>query len=114
MRRDSGRSGNRRRASGRSVACGDASNGEVSSVKQVASGVSLIALACALSCTPTKVTTPPSAPPAPTISLDQKRAWVMRLEQQRVVRDPAEPAADLIVLARDKDVFLRRQAMLAL
>jgi hypothetical protein len=31
----------------------------------------------------------PKAPPTPPVSYEQKLAWVIRLEDQRVLRDPA-------------------------
>lgn len=58
----------------------------------------------------------PSAPaqaPAPVVSLDRKAGWIMRLEQTRVLADPAL-GADLRALAADPDPGVRRRAVLAI
>ena len=75
---------------------------------------------------------PPGPPPPPPVSLDVKASWILRLEQQRILRDPdiapAPPAtgpsatrtfvaasqADLGALALDPDPALRRRAALAI
>lgn len=69
----------------------------------------LIAAGCA--------TAPPVAAPSrptPVYSLDQRIAWVLRLEAQRWLADPAVPAADLRLLVTDSDPAVRRRAALAL
>ena len=83
------------------------------------------------------------APPAPdvtpavprpvnpvTVARELKLAWILRLEDQRVLRDPNPPAprpaspgelalvvpaapSDLLVLTRDREAFVRRRAALA-
>lgn len=53
------------------------------------------------------------ARPAPVFSLDQRIAWVLRLEAQRWLADPAVPAADLRRLVTDDDPAVRRRAALA-
>jgi HEAT repeat protein/cyclophilin family peptidyl-prolyl cis-trans isomerase len=81
------------------------------------------------------VSTPPPAPP--TISYEQKAAWIVRLEDQRILRDPAAAAAasmppspvtrkkgaptvappatpDLVKLVTDSDARVRRRAALAI
>jgi HEAT repeat protein/cyclophilin family peptidyl-prolyl cis-trans isomerase len=78
-----------------------------------------------------------SAPPpaAPAISYEQKVAWIIRLEDQRILRDsapapppvpvapgkkkagappPAAPTPDLLKLVTDTDARLRRRAALAI
>ncbi len=65
--------------------------------------------------------------PAPEVPLERRVAWVLRLETQRVLRDPgvvpaevisAEPtparAADLVALVRDVDPVVRNRAALAI
>jgi HEAT repeat protein/cyclophilin family peptidyl-prolyl cis-trans isomerase len=76
----------------------------------------------------------PPPPPAPIISFEQKMAWILRLEDQRVLRDPAPPAApapppprgrapvvappppppDLVRLLGDGEARVRRRAALAI
>jgi len=77
----------------------------------------------------------PAAPPAPVIPIDTKVSWILRLEQQRALRDPgttppAAPASttgpaattafvpastpDLVALALDPSVAVRRRALLAI
>ena len=80
--------------------------------------------------------TPPPPPPAPTISFEQKMAWIFQLEDQRVLRRPPPPVGvevpvnqgrrvlvappkpdsspDLVVLVRDAEPRLRRRAALAI
>jgi cyclophilin family peptidyl-prolyl cis-trans isomerase/HEAT repeat protein len=45
--------------------------------------------------TPPPVTVPP-APPIPPVTWEQKIAWIVRLEDQRLVRDPAPPVPPVI------------------
>jgi len=88
-------------------------------ISQAAVAALVLAL---VSCAPPTVA--PSAPAAarPFPTTDQKLASVLRLEQQRVLREPTPSAAgvpgaetaDLLVLARDPDVHLRRRAMIAI
>ena len=77
------------------------------------------------------------APKAPTIATDQKMSWILRLENERILRDPAPPPppggrrrpqkkgkplpppppvghADLAALAADADPRIRRRSALAL
>src|SRR5215471_8668345 len=78
----------------------------------------------------------PPPPAAPTITYEQKVAWILRLEDQRVLRDaapapapvpvapgkkknaaatpPAAPTPDLLKLVTDSDARLRRRAALAI
>ena len=80
---------------------------------------------------------PPAAPPAPVVPLEKKMAWVLQLEDQRLLRlppppVPVEPPAvrgrtrvapappppssspDLAVLVKDADPRVRRRAALAI
>jgi HEAT repeat protein/cyclophilin family peptidyl-prolyl cis-trans isomerase len=63
---------------------------------------------------------PPAAPPevAPAApSFEQKMSWILRLEDQRQLRDPANappPAGDLVALLRDPEGRIRRRAALAI
>src|SRR5580765_864330 len=63
---------------------------------------------------------PPGAPPevAPAApSFEQKMSWILRLEDQRQLRDPANappPAGDLIALLKDPEGRIRRRAALAI
>ncbi len=83
---------------------------------------------------------PAVAPKAPVIAPDQKMSWILRLEDQRILRAPAPPAIvpppvpenqkkrskkpepppppvvtpDLAVLAADPDPRIRRRAALAI
>jgi cyclophilin family peptidyl-prolyl cis-trans isomerase/HEAT repeat protein len=52
-------------------------------------------------------------PPAPVVSLDQRVAWILRLEAQRWLADPAVPMADLRALVTDGDSAVRWRAALA-
>ena len=94
-----------------------------SCVRRVLVGTLLIAsIACA--------TTPP--PPPPVIPFETKMSWILRLEDQRILRDPAIPIApppatqggrnvvpapppppDLIRLLEDGEARIRRRAALA-
>ena len=92
--------------------------------------VSLLVVAAACGPKPAPAPVPPTPPRKATVSIDQKLGWILRLEQQRLVRDPAlapmqtapdgklaiQPATDpdLLDLARDDDVAVRRRAVLAL
>jgi cyclophilin family peptidyl-prolyl cis-trans isomerase len=90
-----------------------------------------LAAACALLLASACATAPPPAPPA--VSYDQKLAWALQLEDQRVLRiDPPAPpppppgrrsrvatppptsSPDLAVLVRDTDTRVRRRAALAI
>ena len=55
----------------------------------------------------------PAAPPAPVIPIERKAGWILRLEQQRVLREAAL-GGDLTVLAKDQDAGVRRRAVLAI
>src|SRR5690348_12820244 len=80
---------------------------------------------------------PPKPPVAPTIPVDQKLSWILRLEDRRILRDPAPPpapvvaapvaknkkapppppppmVADLTTLTTDTDPRIRRRASLAI
>ena len=98
--------------------------------RYVAASLLIVAVACAPKPAPSGPA--PVAPQRkPVASIDQKLGWILRLEQQRVIRDPAvaspagapvdgklalQPATDpdLVDLARDTDVAVRRRAVLAL
>ena len=100
----------------------------------LAIGALLVSAIAMSSCTPA----PPvvTAPPAPTFApatWEQKLAWIVRLEDQRILREPNPPApqvirpatlkepaqmsaqapADLLVLTRDREARVRRRAVLA-
>jgi cyclophilin family peptidyl-prolyl cis-trans isomerase/HEAT repeat protein len=71
--------------------------------------------ACLIACGSKTAAAPPLAPaaqPAP-VSLDKRVADLLRLEQMRVLQDPATKA-DLIVLLGDSDLTVRRRAALAI
>ncbi len=71
-----------------------------------------------------------TAPPAPVVTMEQKLSWILRLEDQRALRDPAPAAAvaprrgrtqppappspDLLALVRDDLARVRRSAALAI
>jgi peptidylprolyl isomerase len=92
--------------------------------------VAVSSAACASAPAPAPAT--PAGPPAPApVDLDQKVAWMLRLEHQRILRDadvpslpapaPGAPrayapaaAAHLGALSRDPDPGLRRRAVLSL
>src|SRR4051812_14041337 len=81
---------------------------------------------------------PPKPPAPPTISADQKMSWILRLEDRRILRDPAPPpapvvaapvtrkgkpalpppapvvVADLTTLVSDSEPRIRRRAALAI
>ena len=95
--------------------------------------VRLMLLACAglaAGCATAPVV-PPFRPQAPVVTYEQKLAWILRLEDQRVLRDPgppatvpapsvggagvaAQPIADLAALLADADPRVRRRAALAI
>jgi cyclophilin family peptidyl-prolyl cis-trans isomerase/HEAT repeat protein len=86
----------------------------------------LIAAACA--------SAPPAAPSVPVVTWEQKLGWIVRLEDQRILRDPNTPApvvlrpatqrepaivappppSDLIRLLGDSEARVRRRAALAI
>jgi cyclophilin family peptidyl-prolyl cis-trans isomerase/HEAT repeat protein len=88
--------------------------------------VAILAASCAQ---PAPVTTPE----VPKVSWEQKLAWIVRLEDQRLLRDPSPPApvvlrpatktlpaliappppSDLLLLLRDGEARVRRRATLA-
>jgi HEAT repeat protein len=99
----------------------------------IALALALFATACA-SAPPAPVAPPPppAPPPAPRASYEQKMTWILRLEDQRVLRDPAPaseaasdqpaggaaaapalPPADLVRLLTDEEARVRRRAALA-
>jgi cyclophilin family peptidyl-prolyl cis-trans isomerase/HEAT repeat protein len=51
--------------------------------------------------------------PKPVISIERKAAWILRLEQQRILQDAAA-GADLVALTKDADAGVRRRSALAL
>jgi cyclophilin family peptidyl-prolyl cis-trans isomerase/HEAT repeat protein len=103
---------------------------------------SVLALALAMSACASAPVAPPPLPVAPTISFDEKIAWILRLEDERVLRDPEPPAApappppaqpmsrrsgppppapppppptpDLVRLLTDGEARIRRRAALAI
>ena len=56
---------------------------------------------------------PAATPAPPAIPVERKVAWILRLEQQRVIADAAV-GADLIKLVADTDAGVRRRAALAI
>jgi cyclophilin family peptidyl-prolyl cis-trans isomerase/HEAT repeat protein len=93
----------------------------------------LLLIVVAAACTPKTVV----VTPAPAIALEQKAAWILRLEDQRMLRDPAPPpppappvtdrrrtalptppppppSPDLVTLLSDPDARIRRRAALAI
>lgn len=86
------------------------------------------AAACLLVLLAGCATAPPPAPPAPTF--EEKLGWILRLEDQRVLRDPAPqapavpapgrkaapapPTPDLVRLLSDEEARVRRRAALAI
>jgi cyclophilin family peptidyl-prolyl cis-trans isomerase/HEAT repeat protein len=99
-------------------------------------GIAVELVACASA--PPAPAPPPPAPPV--ITFEQKMAWILRLEDQRILRDPAPPvppapppvkggkptaavpapppiaaaSPDLIALAGDAEARVRRRAALAI
>lgn len=55
----------------------------------------------------------PAEPPAPVIPIERKAGWILRLEQQRILREEAL-GGDLTVLAKDQDAGVRRRSVLAI
>ena len=103
-----------------------------SSVRRAGSAALMAILLAMAACAP-KQPVPPAGPPPPAalpdVPIEQKVAWLLRLEQQRVLRDTgaaAVPAgtsvrvlaparvADLEALAIDPDVNVRRRALLGI
>jgi HEAT repeat protein/cyclophilin family peptidyl-prolyl cis-trans isomerase len=94
-------------------------------------GLLLPGLLLIVSCASAPAVQAPAAVAAPPVTIDQKIAWILRLEQQRVLQDPAAPAGpaaapaaagpapasasgpDLAVLLRDPDANVRARAALA-
>jgi len=79
--------------------------------------IAALALAAALAgCTTAPAPVAPApAPPAPVVPIERKAGWIIRLEQQRVLADPAGgPVADLIALAGDAEPGVRRRAIQAI
>jgi cyclophilin family peptidyl-prolyl cis-trans isomerase/HEAT repeat protein len=99
-------------------------------IVHVALGIALIAAGCAS--VPVVVATTPPAPPE--ITWEQKIGWIVRLEDQRILRDPNPPAraviqaatattpvvyalsppSDLVKLLADPEGRVRRRAALAI
>lgn len=70
--------------------------------------------ACLVACgARTAASPPPVSAPVPIVPLDKRVADLLRLEQMRVLQDPATKA-DLIQLLGDSDVTVRRRAALAI
>ena len=101
----------------------------------VAAAVALSMAACKSAPEPAPVmpaAKPSAEPPAPVVTMDMRVGWLLRLEQARILRDPARgprpPAAaagaprvfavatepDLIALSLDADPGVRRRAVLAI
>src|SRR5439155_7578020 len=60
--------------------------------------LAVVASACA---------TAPAAPPKPAgPTIEQKTAWILRLEDQRILRDPEPPAPPAPILTRGKKVAI--------
>lgn len=93
----------------------------------------LLMPACKSTAPPPPVLPSATAPPAPIASIDKRVGWLLRLEQSRVLRDPAlgprtvaAPAPgsgrtfaaatepDLVALSLDPDAGVRRRAVLAI
>ncbi len=75
--------------------------------------VAPVMLVLAAGCATAPSVSPGTAPPAAVFSLDQRVAWILRLEAQRWLADPAVPPADLRRLVTDADRSVRRRAALA-
>ena len=83
----------------------------------------VVALALGVSvaaCASAPLAPPPPPPPAPlkpaAPTFEQKMSWILRLEDERVLRDPdppAPPTPDLIALLGDDEARVRRRAALA-
>ena len=77
-------------------------------------GAAALLLLCACASAPPAAAPQPVAPPpAPVIPAERKLAWILRLEQQRVLSDPAV-GADLVAFAADPDSGIRRRAIVAI
>src|SRR5690242_13576940 len=78
--------------------------------------VAALALACCLSACASAPKTPiVTAPVPPQPTVEQKSSWILRLEDERVLRDAAvDPSADLIRLLGDDTARVRRQAARAI
>jgi cyclophilin family peptidyl-prolyl cis-trans isomerase/HEAT repeat protein len=92
----------------------------------------LIVAGCATAPAP-DIVTPAPPPPIPPVTWEQKIAWIVRLEDQRILREPNPPPpaiiqpatlktpvvfgppapADLLALLRDEEARTRRRAALA-
>jgi cyclophilin family peptidyl-prolyl cis-trans isomerase/HEAT repeat protein len=70
-------------------------------------------LVVAVGCASAPPVVGPSTPPVPVASLDQRVAWILRLEAQRWLADSAVPLADLRILVSDSEPAVRRRAALA-
>ena len=75
--------------------------------------VAVIGVVLASACASAPPVLEPAVPAAPVYSLDQRVAWILRLEAQRWFADPAVPAADLERLVADNVPAVRRRAALA-
>jgi cyclophilin family peptidyl-prolyl cis-trans isomerase/HEAT repeat protein len=95
-------------------------------IRHAAVCIALIAAGCA--------TAPPAGPSVPVITWEQKLAWIVRLEDQRILRDPnpppqvvlkpatqrtpaivaPPPPSDLVRLLGDSEARVRRRAALAI
>src|SRR5262245_33925211 len=98
----------------------------------------VVAASVAAAVTAACASAPPPPPPPAGPSIEQKVAWLLRLEDQRMLRDPAPPppppppvpaqpprkgrvvvapapppVPDLIAMLSDRDAHLRRRAALA-
>lgn len=102
-------------------------------VMKARAALSFIVFVLATGCMP-KAPETPAASPVPRISWEQKLAWIVRLEDQRLLRDPnpvapviirpatatlpalvaPPPPTDLLVLLGDPEARVRRRAALAL
>jgi cyclophilin family peptidyl-prolyl cis-trans isomerase/HEAT repeat protein len=100
-------------------------------ISLIAVCTALIASACAPVSAPVAVA--PTPPPIPVVTWEQKIAWIVRLEDQRILREPnppppqvvqqatlktplvlgPPPPADLVALLRDEEGRTRRRAALA-
>jgi cyclophilin family peptidyl-prolyl cis-trans isomerase/HEAT repeat protein len=88
--------------------------------------VAAAAICAVAGCGPKQAATVPVTAPAPDVPLETRIGWVLRLEQQRQLREPqtvfTPPAtpfaratrADLELLVRDDDPRIRRRAALAI
>jgi cyclophilin family peptidyl-prolyl cis-trans isomerase/HEAT repeat protein len=79
---------------------------------RISIGILWALTACACASAPATTPAVPAAALAPTF--EQKMAWILRLEDQRVLKDPETPAADLVRLLTDGQARVRRRAALAI